>query len=182
VEKQRVAIARAFAGNPSLVILDEPVSALDVSVQASIINLLREPREEYGTSYLLISHNLGIINEICERVAVMYLGEFVEMRTTEEIFQPPYHLYTRALLTNIPTTEVDTTDRRLYLEGDVPSARDPPAGCSFHSRCPQKIGDVCECETPELEQAAASDTHTVACHLDEQEMAAPLAEDVDEAD
>ncbi|RJX47681.1 ABC transporter ATP-binding protein [Halonotius pteroides] len=181
-EKQRVAIARAFAGNPSLVILDEPVSALDVSVQASIINLLRELREEYGTSYLLISHNLGVINEICERVAVMYLGEFVEMGTTEEIFQPPYHPYTRALLTNIPTTEMDTADRRVYLEGDVPSARDPPVGCSFHSRCPQKIGDICECERPELEQAADSDTHTVACHLDEKEMMVPLAEDIEESD
>jgi peptide/nickel transport system ATP-binding protein len=181
-EKQRVAIARAFAGNPSLVILDEPVSALDVSVQASIINLLRELRQEYGTSYLLISHNLGIINEICERVAVMYLGEFVEMGATEDIFDPPYHPYTRALLTNIPTTDMDGMEKRVYLEGDVPSAREPPEGCSFNSRCPQKIGDVCECEKPELEQVGseANSDHSIACHLEDEEMMASLDAEVDD--
>ncbi|RYJ08205.1 ABC transporter ATP-binding protein [Halogeometricum borinquense] len=170
-EKQRVAIARAFSVNPSFVVLDEPVSALDVSVQASILNLLTELREAYGTSYLLISHDLSVVRYISDRVAVMYLGNIAEIGTTEEIFEPPYHPYTRALLSSIPSTDPTVETDRIYLDGDVPSARDPPSGCPFHTRCPQKIGDVCERDVPSLEATeSAQRTHQIACHLEQDEM------------
>jgi oligopeptide/dipeptide ABC transporter ATP-binding protein len=171
-EKQRVAIARAFATNPSLVVLDEPVSALDVSVQASILNLLTKLREEYNCSYLLISHDLSVVNYISDRIAIMYLGKIAEVGATDQVFSPPYHPYTRSLLSNIPTTEPGQTRKKIRLEGDVPSARDPPSGCSFHTRCPQKIGDVCVNEEPWLEsvESSSTDAHQIACHLDNKEM------------
>jgi len=172
-EKQRVAIARAFAANPAFVVLDEPVSALDVSVQASIVNLLEGLRREYGTSFLFISHDLSVVNHISDRIAVMYLGKIAEVGTSEEIFQPPYHPYTRALLSSVPSTDPTEKSSPIHLEGDVPSARDTPNGCPFHTRCPQKIGDICENETPSLETVEGSDggSHRIACHLDESEMA-----------
>lgn len=173
-QQQRVAIARAFAANPSLIVLDEPVSSLDVSVQASILNLLDELREEYDTSYLLISHDLSVIESVCDRVAVMYLGEIIESGTVSEIFAPPYHPYTRALLSSVPSLSPTEDTDRIKLEGDVPSARDPPSGCSFHTRCPQKIGEVCEQEVPELEGTEESNSHCISCHLDEEEMSKPL--------
>jgi peptide/nickel transport system ATP-binding protein len=171
-EKQRVAIARAFAANPSFVVLDEPVSALDVSVQASIINLLEELREEYGSSYVFVSHDLSVVNHISDRVAVMYLGEIAELGSTDEIFEPPYHPYTRALLSSIPSTDPTAERENVRLEGDVPSARNTPNGCPFHTRCPQKIGDICEQEKPELEtvEDADGETHEIACHLEYEEM------------
>jgi peptide/nickel transport system ATP-binding protein len=171
-EKQRVAIARAFAANPAFVVLDEPVSALDVSVQASILNLLEMLRSEYGASYLFISHDLAVVNHIADRIAVMYLGHLVELGSTRAIFEPPYHPYTRALLSSNPSVDPDADGERIHLEGDVPSARDTPSGCPFHTRCPQKIGDVCETEVPELEAVEGSDddAHRIACHLDEAEM------------
>jgi peptide/nickel transport system ATP-binding protein len=174
-QQQRVAIARAFAADPSLIVLDEPVSSLDVSVQASILNLLEELREEYGTSYLLISHDLSVIETICDRVAVMYLGEVIEAGSTGQIFDPPYHPYTRALLSSIPTLDPHEEKNRVRLEGDVPNARNPPSGCSFHTRCPQKIGSVCESDDPRLE--GRDDGHCIGCHLDDEEMAAPLDAD-----
>jgi len=177
-EKQRVAIARAFSVNPSFVVLDEPVSALDVSVQASILNLLAQLREEYGSSYLLISHDLSVVNYISDRVAVMYLGKFAEVGPVESIFEPPYHPYTRALLSSIPSTDPTVNEDRIHLEGDVPSARDPPSGCPFHTRCPQKIGDVCERDVPGLNEIGSSKgSHRVACHLEEEEMI-PSADEV----
>jgi peptide/nickel transport system ATP-binding protein len=172
-QQQRVAIARAFAANPSLVVLDEPVSSLDVSVQASILNLLDDLREEYNTSYLLISHDMGVIQAICDRLAVMYLGKMIEHGTMSDVFAPPLHPYTRSLLSSIPTLDPHETDNRIRLEGDVPSARDPPTGCSFYTRCPQKIGDICETDEPEL-VASNENGHCLACHLDESETMKPL--------
>lgn len=177
-EKQRVAIARAFAANPSFVVLDEPLSALDVSVQASILNLLSSLRQEYDSSYLFISHDLSVINHISDRIAVMYLGKIAEVGSREAVFEPPYHPYTEALLSSVPEPDPDVDRDRIHLEGDVPSARDTPSGCPFHTRCPKKIGDVCEEEVPELESVGLSDdeTHQIACHLDEEEMADTAAE------
>jgi peptide/nickel transport system ATP-binding protein len=170
-QQQRVALARAFAANPSLIILDEPVSSLDVSVQASILNLLEELQADYGTSYLLISHDLGVINNICDRVSIMYLGEIVESGSVNDVFEPPHHPYTRALLSSIPSLNPDKQKNQLHLEGDVPSARNPPSGCSFHTRCPQKIGDICESDAPDLERVeGASESHCISCHLDSAEM------------
>ena len=173
---QRVAIARAFAANPSFVVLDESVSALDVSVQASILNLLKTLRRDYETSYLFISHDLSVMNAIADRVAVMYLGNVVEVGSKEAIFEPPYHPYTRALLSSSPTLDPDQDRDRIHLDGDVPSARDPPSGCSFHTRCPKKIGEICETEDPALDDVDSSvdADHCIACHLDESEMADEL--------
>jgi len=173
-QQQRVAIARAFATNPSLVVLDEPVSSLDVSVQASILNLLNDLREEFNTSYLLISHDMGVIETVCDRLAVMYLGKIVERGSIRDVFEPPYHPYTRSLLSGIPSLDPHSGDNRLRLDGDVPSARDPPSGCSFHTRCPQKIGGTCEAEEPTLESVGDADgsvPHHISCKLDESEMA-----------
>jgi peptide/nickel transport system ATP-binding protein len=176
-QQQRVAIARAFATNPSLVVLDEPVSSLDVSVQASILNLLNDLREEFDTSYLLISHDMGVIETVCDRLAVMYLGKIVEQGSIRDVFEPPYHPYTRSLLSGIPSLDPASGDNRLRLEGDVPSARDPPTGCSFHTRCPQKIDGVCEAEEPTLQPVGNSDggiPHEVSCKLDKSEMTHPI--------
>lgn len=169
-QQQRVSIARAFAANPSLIVLDEPVSSLDVSVQASILNLLDELRAEYDTSYLFISHDLSVIESVCDEVAVMYLGEIIESGSVEDIFAPPHHPYTRALLSSIPSLSPEEESVRLRLEGDVPSAKDPPSGCSFHTRCPQKIGDVCKQRDPSLEPVNEDGSHCLSCHLDEEEL------------
>jgi peptide/nickel transport system ATP-binding protein len=139
-QKQRIALARALVVNPNLIVADEPVSALDVSVQAEVLSLLGDIQEEFDISILLISHDMGVVREICDRVAVMYLGEIVEIGPTEELFADPQHPYTRALLDSIPVPDPRQRGESVELTGDVPSPSNPPSGCRFHTRCPEVIG------------------------------------------
>ena len=162
-EKQRVAIARAFAANPDFVLLDEPVSALDVSIQAAIINLLLELRNELEISFLFISHDLSLVRHVADRVGVMYLGKLCEIGSIDHIFSPPYHPYTKALLSAIPSTDPAKPKRLIRLEGTIPSAKNPPSGCRFHTRCPSKLGPVCEQTEPAL--LAVAENHSIACHI-----------------
>jgi oligopeptide/dipeptide ABC transporter ATP-binding protein len=141
-QKQRIAIARALACNPEIIILDEPTSALDVSVQAQILNLLKKLQKKFGLSYLFITHDLSVVQHIADRIAVMYLGKFVETGTLEEVFYNPVHPYTRALLSARPTFDPSSKQNRIILEGDVPSPINPPSGCAFHPRCPEKDGHL----------------------------------------
>ncbi|MCA9889252.1 MAG: ABC transporter ATP-binding protein, partial [Anaerolineae bacterium] len=167
-EKQRVAIARAFASNPSLVVADEPTSSLDVSVQAVILNLLKDLRAKEGASYLLISHDLDVIAYLADEIAVMYLGEIVEFGPTEAVYNAPSHPYTEALISAIPEPDPTSDKERILLTGDVPSARDLPSGCRFHTRCPRKIGAICEQQVPPLRDAAAG--HVIRCHIPIEEL------------
>lgn len=162
-QKQRVGIARAFAGKPALVVADEPLSALDVSVQAAVTELLMDIQRESGTTLLFISHDLGVVRYLADRVIVMYLGQIMEAGTTDEVFCPPYHPYTEALLSAVPIADPQYQKKRIVLEGAPPSALDPPTGCLFHTRCPRKMGEVCARETPP-EQITASG-HRIACHI-----------------
>ena len=162
-EKQRVAIARAFAGRPSLVLCDEPLSALDVSVQVAVMNLLLEFQQGYGSTMLFISHDLSVVYQLCDRVAVMYLGQFCEVGPTEALYSPPYHPYTQALLSAIPIPDPTIDRTSIRLSGAVPSALAPPSGCRFHTRCPRKVGPVCEQEPPPCREVA--DRHRIYCHI-----------------
>jgi len=162
-QKQRVGIARAFAGQPSLVVADEPLSALDVSVQAAVTELLMAVQRQHGTTLLFISHDLGVVRYLAERVVVMYLGRVMERGRTGDVFGPPYHPYTEALLSAVPVADPRVEKRRIVLEGPPPSALAPPSGCPFHTRCPRKIGPVCEHEMPPQRQAGAD--HVIACHI-----------------
>jgi len=162
-EKQRVAIARAFATGPELVVLDEPLSALDVSSQASVVDLLTELRGQLDATYVFISHDLSLVRHLADRIGVMYLGRLVELGTVDEIFRPPYHPYTRALLSSIPVPDPSGPPAAVRLEGTVPSARRPPSGCRFHTRCPSKLGRICEEFEPPVQRADG--THWLACHI-----------------
>ena len=165
--KQRVAIARAFAGDPKIVVCDEPTSALDVSVQAAILNLLAELQAEKGVAYLFISHDLGVVRYLSDRIAVLYLGRLMELGEAGTVFGPPQHPYTEALLSAVPNE--DGTERaRIRLEGDIPSHADPPSGCVFHTRCPRYIGDVCREQEPELKEVEPG--HYWRCHYSADEL------------
>jgi peptide/nickel transport system ATP-binding protein len=169
-EKQRVAIARAFAGRPSLVLCDEPLSALDVSVQVAVMNLLLEFQQAYGTTMLFISHDLSVVYQLCDHVVVMYLGQFCETGPTERLYAPPYHPYTEALLSAIPIPDPTLERTDIRLMGAVPSALAPPSGCRFHTRCPRVVGPVCEQEPPPWQEMG--DGHRIYCHIDPEELRA----------
>lgn len=163
-QAQRVCVARALALSPKLVILDEPTSSLDVSVQAQILNLLEDLQKRLGLTYLLITHDLGVVEYIADRVAVMYLGKIAEVGTFSEIFQDPAHPYTEALLSAVPKVDPAPTDKaRIILRGNIPSPASPPTGCRFHTRCQKYIGDICRDVEPNLTTLSA--TRKVACHL-----------------
>lgn len=167
-EKQRVGIARALASRPDLVLCDEPVSALDVSVQAALLNLLLEVQQEYGTTMIFIAHDLSVVRFFADEVAVMYLGQIVEIGPADAIYSPPYHPYTEALLSAVPVPDPTARQRRIRLEGTVPSAIDPPTGCRFHTRCPRRAllpdgGAICEREEPPWQYN--SEDHRIFCHI-----------------
>ena len=161
-QRQRIGIARALALNPLAIICDEPVSALDVSIQAQVINLLAELQEEMNLSYIFIAHDLSVVEHISDRVAVMYLGHIVELTTDKELYQNPQHPYSRALLSAVPIPDPDIRGKRVILEGDVPSPINPPSGCVFHNRCPEGKED-CRHDVPVFRDLG--ENHWVACHL-----------------
>ena len=162
-QKQRVGIARAFAGEPKTVIADEPVSALDVSVAAAITGLLLDLQRRERTTLIFISHDLGVVRYLADRVVVMYLGQIMEQGAAQKIFEPPYHPYTEALLAAAPVADTQVDKRKIILEGALPSPLDPPKGCPFASRCPRKVGDICDTAMPPVQ--TASDGHEIACHI-----------------
>ncbi len=163
-QRQRIGIARALCVRPELIVADEPVSALDVSIQAQVINLMQDLKDEFNLAYVFISHDLSVVEHICDRIAVMYLGKIVELAVTGDFSRRPRHPYTRALLQAVPLPDPHRRTKPLAMQGDVPSPIDPPAGCSFHPRCPHKF-DRCALETPPLVEATAK--HFVACWLNQ---------------
>ncbi len=162
-QRQRIGIARALAVNPEFIICDEPISALDVSIQAQVINLLEELQDKLGLTYLFIAHDLSMVKHISDRIAVMYLGKIVEITTSDELFNNTLHPYTKALLSSVPVPNVDAKNKHeIILEGEIPSALNPPSGCRFRTRCPHAY-ERCAKEEPALIEITAG--HSVACHL-----------------
>lgn len=161
-QRQRIAIARSLILNPEFIIADEPVSALDVSIQAQIINLLKQLKEDFNLTFLFISHDLSVIKYLSDRIAIMYLGEVVEIGRTEEIFQNPKHPYTKALLSSVPELNPQDEKERIHLQGELPSPENLPTGCKFHTRCPY-VMEICKTSTPQVKEF--SDTHNCKCFL-----------------
>ena len=161
-QRQRIGIARALAVNPKLIIADEPVSALDVSIQSQVLNLLQDLQKEFDLTYLFIAHDLGVVRHISDRVGVMYLGHIVELADSEKLYDNPKHPYTQALLSAVPVPDVEHKKDRVILQGDVPSPSNPPKGCPFHTRCPQAM-EHCGTVKPVLKEVAEG--HYASCHL-----------------
>jgi len=161
-QRQRIGIARALATNPRLIVADEPVSALDVSIQAQVLNLLKDLQGEFGLSYLFVAHDLNVVRYVSNRVAVMYVGRLVERANTNELFTNPKHPYTEALLSAVPKSEPDEVRQRIILQGEIPNPANPPTGCYFHPRC-RYVKDICRQDTPPL--AEVSPGHFAACHF-----------------
>ncbi|MCD8509404.1 MAG: dipeptide ABC transporter ATP-binding protein [Bacillus sp. (in: Bacteria)] len=161
-QRQRIGIARALIVNPKLIVCDEPVSALDVSIQSQILNLMEDLQEEFGLTYVFIAHDLSVVKHISDRVGVMYLGRMVELTDNEKLYDNPLHPYTKSLLSAVPDPDPDFKRERVILQGDVPSPSNPPSGCAFHTRCPDCM-DICKTVRPEFQEV--SDNHFVACHL-----------------
>jgi oligopeptide/dipeptide ABC transporter ATP-binding protein len=161
-QKQRIGIARALSLQPKLIVADEPVSALDVSVQSQVLNLMRDLQKEYGLTYLFIAHDLSVVKHLCDRIGVMYLGRMVELASKSELYQEPLHPYTKSLMSAVPIPNPKVKRERIVLQGDVPSPSNPPQGCTFHPRCFECM-DICKTVRPEFQQT--EDGRFVACHL-----------------
>ncbi|WP_017585002.1 ABC transporter ATP-binding protein [Nocardiopsis ganjiahuensis] len=186
-QRQRIGIARALVLQPDLIICDEPVSALDVSIQAQVLNLLEELQGELGLTYLVIAHDLAVVRHVSDVVGVMYLGSMVEEATSDELYETPVHPYTRSLMSAVPVPdpEVEDTRERILLAGDLPSPANPPSGCRFHTRCPWKQEQRCDTEHPELRPLhgeEGSGTHRVACHYAEQILSGEIQPSADKAE